>query len=51
MHLQPIFAMHSYYGSGISSDLFEQGLCLPSGTAMSDEEVVRVANIVRLKFS
>jgi dTDP-4-amino-4,6-dideoxygalactose transaminase len=46
MHLQPVFARNRVYGGGVSEGLFRDGLCLPSGSAMSDEEVERVARIV-----
>ncbi|OUC07960.1 hypothetical protein RY27_11900, partial [Litorilinea aerophila] len=32
MHLQPVFRDCEYVGSGVAEDLFERGLCLPSGT-------------------
>ena len=35
MHQQPVFAEYEFVGSGVSTDLFERGLCLPSGTNMS----------------
>jgi dTDP-4-amino-4,6-dideoxygalactose transaminase len=42
MHLQPVFAGTPYYGSGVSEDLFENGLCLPSGSNLSDADLQRV---------
>ena len=47
MHLQPIFASCQIFGGAVSADLFERGLCLPSGSAMTREQVERVAAIVR----
>jgi dTDP-4-amino-4,6-dideoxygalactose transaminase len=47
MHLQPLFAGAPMYGGAVCADLFARGLCLPSGTAMSDEELHRVAKAVR----
>ena len=46
MHLQPVFAGCRARLGGVSALLFEQGLCLPSGTAMTDADVDRVASIV-----
>jgi dTDP-4-amino-4,6-dideoxygalactose transaminase len=43
MHLQPIFANAPYYGDGTSERLFEQGLCLPSGSNLTDDDLERVA--------
>jgi len=47
MHLQPVFAGCRVRGGAVSAALFERGLCLPSGSAMTDEQVERVAGIVR----
>lgn len=38
MHLQPIFKSYPYYSSGVAESLFKSGLCLPSGSIMSDDE-------------
>jgi pyridoxal phosphate-dependent aminotransferase EpsN len=43
MHLQPVFGECPAYVNGVSQRLFENGLCLPSGTAMSDADLERVA--------
>ncbi len=42
MHLQPIFEQMPYYGGVISEKLFENGLCLPSGSNLNDDEKVRI---------
>ncbi len=47
MHLQPLFADAPMYGGAVCTDLFARGLCLPSGTAMGDDELGRVAKAVR----
>lgn len=47
MHMQPVFADAPYYGEGISDRIFEQGLCLPSGSAMSDNDIERVIDSIR----
>ena len=48
MHLQPVFKECMYFAheSDISSELFENGVCLPSGSAMTPEEQEKVINIV-----
>ncbi|MEQ9103560.1 MAG: aminotransferase class I/II-fold pyridoxal phosphate-dependent enzyme [Rhodothermales bacterium] len=46
MHLQPLFAGSVYHGSGVDEKLFEQGLCLPSGSDMTDEQQDEVISIV-----
>jgi dTDP-4-amino-4,6-dideoxygalactose transaminase len=42
-----VFAKNRVYGGGVSEALFRDGLCLPSGSAMTDEDVERVACIIR----
>jgi pyridoxal phosphate-dependent aminotransferase EpsN len=42
LHLQPLFATAPMYGGAVCADLFERGLCLPSGTAMGEGELRRV---------
>jgi pyridoxal phosphate-dependent aminotransferase EpsN len=42
MHLQPIFASHAAFGGDVSERLFERGLCLPSGSALTEEQQDRV---------
>ena len=44
MHMQPIFKKCSSYTNGISEDLFNRGLCLPSGSNLSDVERDRIAD-------
>ncbi len=46
MHLQPIFANSPYYGQGVSEKLFNNGLCLPSGSNLTNEDKERVRNAV-----
>ncbi len=38
MHMQPLYAGTAYHGSGVDERLFSQGLCLPSGSDMSDDQ-------------
>lgn len=47
MHLQPVFASCPYYGGSVSEDLFERGLCLPSGSALSDNEIAHVIEVIK----
>lgn len=48
MHLQPVFKNASFYGSEISSTLFECGLCLPSGSNLTEAEFHRIISKVLL---
>ncbi|MFK8302494.1 DegT/DnrJ/EryC1/StrS family aminotransferase [Capnocytophaga stomatis] len=45
MHLQPVFANAPYYGGNVSETLFDKGLCLPSGSNMTDEDRERIVKI------
>lgn len=47
LHLQPLFADAPVYGGAVCADLFARGLCLPSGTAMTEADLRRVAEAVR----
>ena len=47
MHLQPVFAEAPFYGNGTSEHLFDIGLCLPSGPTLTDEDIRRVAGVIR----
>jgi dTDP-4-amino-4,6-dideoxygalactose transaminase len=46
MHLQPVFAGARFVGPGLCAELFETGLCLPSGSGMTDEDQSRVIDVV-----
>ena len=47
MHMQPVFADAPYYGAGnVEEHLFERGLCLPSGSGLSNEQIERVASAI-----
>ncbi len=47
MHLQPVFRDCEAVGGAVSERLFEDGLCLPSGTALREADLERVAEVVR----
>ena len=47
MHLQPVFAGCDVVGGAVAEALFRDGLCLPSGTAMSEADLARVAEAIR----
>lgn len=50
MHLQPIFAQCAFYGDGVSEKLFDEGLCLPSGSNLLKADLERVAAIIKALF-
>lgn len=47
MHLQPVFSNCECANNGIAEDLFHKGLCLPSGSNLTDEELQRVTTQIR----
>lgn len=50
MHLQPVFENAPYYGEQIAEGLFENGLCLPSGSNLTDEERERIKTAILTYF-
>jgi dTDP-4-amino-4,6-dideoxygalactose transaminase len=46
MHLQPIFYNYPFYGTNVAETLFENGLCLPSGSNLTEEERERIKEVV-----
>nr|WP_314494030.1 aminotransferase class I/II-fold pyridoxal phosphate-dependent enzyme [uncultured Chryseobacterium sp.] len=51
MHMQPVFSNAPYYGSDIAEKLFDDGLCLPSGSNLSDDDRLRIEEVVKTVFS
>lgn len=47
MHLQPVFENAPYYGSSISENLFDKGLCLPSGSNLKEDELSRIEKVLK----
>ncbi|EIM05707.1 aminotransferase [Planococcus antarcticus DSM 14505] len=47
MHMQPFFEKYDFVGTGVSEELFENGICLPSDTKITDEQLERVVKIIR----
>ncbi len=47
MHMQPVFRSCEAIGGRVAATIFERGLCLPSGTQMTDSDVERVSLLVR----
>jgi dTDP-4-amino-4,6-dideoxygalactose transaminase len=51
MHLQPIFERYPYYGNILAETLFDNGLCLPSGSNLTDTDRARIATVIEVVFS
>ncbi len=50
MHLQPIFEKYSYYGNEVAENLFEKGLCLPSGSNLTSADKARISDVITRLF-
>ncbi|MDP3467503.1 MAG: aminotransferase class I/II-fold pyridoxal phosphate-dependent enzyme [Daejeonella sp.] len=50
MHLQPVFSSSPFYGGKMSEELFNNGLCLPSGSNLKEEELERTVNVILRVF-
>lgn len=51
MHQQPIFKNAPSYLNGVSDDLFDRGLCLPSGSNLTNEQLDRVISAINMYFA
>ncbi|WP_089261613.1 DegT/DnrJ/EryC1/StrS family aminotransferase [Maribacter sedimenticola] len=47
MHMQPVFNDAITYDNGVSEDLFNRGICLPSGTNLPTEDLLRTVEIIK----
>jgi sugar O-acyltransferase (sialic acid O-acetyltransferase NeuD family) len=47
LHRQPVFKDYPYYGNRIAEELFNQGLCLPSGSALTPMQLDQIIRIIR----
>ena len=47
MHMQPVFEKCRHYSDGTSADLFDRGLCLPSGSSLTEEDLNRITKIIK----
>ncbi len=50
LHLQPVFKDYPYYGTTVAEDLFNQGLCLPSGSNLQDKDRDRILKVLKSFF-
>ncbi|CEA15263.1 putative pyridoxal phosphate-dependent aminotransferase EpsN [Fermentimonas caenicola] len=47
MHMQPVFEGTPFYGDGTSEALFDKGLCLPSGSSLTNDDILRVVGVIK----
>jgi pyridoxal phosphate-dependent aminotransferase EpsN len=50
MHLQPVFQRCAYYGNGVSEKLFDNGLCLPSGSSLTQDDLDFIVGHLKKQF-
>jgi dTDP-4-amino-4,6-dideoxygalactose transaminase len=46
MHMQPVYEGTRFYGTGVCEQMFEQGLCLPSGSNLTDQDFDRIFEVL-----
>ncbi len=46
MHLQPVFKGAGYWGARVAESIFSEGLCLPSGSGLTEEELARIVGVI-----
>jgi len=51
MHLQPVFANSPHYGNGTSEHIFAHGMCLPSGSNLTDDDLNRIISALKVAFT
>ena len=51
LHLQPVFCTYPYYGGDVAETFFNQGLCLPSGCGLTEEELERIKEVILKLFT
>lgn len=47
MHKQPFFYEYDFIGEGVSEEIFENGVCLPSDTKMTDDDLYKIVKIIK----
>jgi dTDP-4-amino-4,6-dideoxygalactose transaminase len=50
MHMQPVYEGSIFFGTGVCEELFEKGLCLPSGSNLTDAEFDRIFSVLSRLF-
>jgi dTDP-4-amino-4,6-dideoxygalactose transaminase len=51
LHTQPVFANSEHIGGSVAERLFATGICLPSGSSMTDDDLGRVIDVIRRTFA
>ncbi len=47
MHLQPVFEDAPFYGGSVAETLFKSGICLPSGSNLTENQLVNIKTVLR----
>jgi dTDP-4-amino-4,6-dideoxygalactose transaminase len=45
--MQPFFERYDFIGEGVSEEIFKNGICLPSDTKMSEEDLKRICGVIK----
>jgi dTDP-4-amino-4,6-dideoxygalactose transaminase len=48
--MQPIFSKYRYFGKNVAEQLFENGLCLPSGSNLTEDDRIRIKAAIHRVF-
>lgn len=51
MHLQPLFQEAPFFGTSVAENIFKQGLCLPSGSGLTDADLARIKQTIERYFT
>ena len=51
MHLQPFYERYDYFGTDVAQKIFNQGICLPSDSKMTNEDLARVVEVIQAVWS
>ena len=51
MHMQPVFEEYDFIGGNVAQSLYENGICLPSDSKMTDEEISKVIGTIKMVFN
>lgn len=50
MHMQPVFKNSPFYGGSVAQELYENGLCLPSASNLSSNDLERIQQVITVVF-
>ena len=51
MHQQPLYKEYPKYLNGVSDDIYDRGICLPSGSNLTTKDLDKVINVIKSYYS